>query len=248
MPNSILFIAASLSLFIPLAPVDPTPRAAPADKPLQVNDVVYVHASSSLTLRKTPSKEGLKIASVPANGTPLTVVALPEPGSAYIAETIGTFAVKGGWVVVKTQAGQEGYLFDGYLSRYKPLQREKMDGSVSLMDAFYRTISPVKGKRTSLPATNGTIERYQYFYADGARFEEQYYEGGATQILELPKDKFTMQEVLVLFRTAWFGKEKTKGSYDAAKQQLTIDGDGGYSQVIIQPKGNRWMLKFSTAD
>ncbi|MBN8823244.1 MULTISPECIES: hypothetical protein [unclassified Spirosoma] len=244
MVKSILVIPTLSSLLTFLSSI----VLAPTDKPFQVNDIVYVHASNSLTLRKTASKDGVKIASVPANGAALTVVSLPEPGSSYTAETIGSFAVKGGWVAVKTRDGQQGYLFDGYLSRYKPLQRDKMDGSVSLMDAFYRTISPVKGKRTTLPATNGTIERYQYLYADGARFEEQYYEGGATQLLELPKEKFTMQEVLVLFRTAWFGKEKTKGTYDAAKQQLTIDGEGGYSQLIIQPKGNRWNLKFSTAD
>ncbi|GAB4033953.1 SH3 domain-containing protein [Spirosoma gilvum] len=239
---------ALLSFCLSFSSNDCSTVQALTDKPLQVSDIVYVHTANSLTLRKTASKDGVKVTSVPANGSPLTVLALPEPGNQYTAETIGAFAVKGGWVAVKTRDGQEGYLFDGYLSRYKPLQREKMDGSVSLIDAFYRTISPVKGKKTILPATNGTIERYQYMYADGARFEEQYYEGGATQLLEVPKEKFTMQEVLILFRTAWFDKEKTTGTYEAAKQKLTVNGEGGYSQLIIQPKGNRWSLQFSTAD
>ncbi|WP_460941700.1 SH3 domain-containing protein [Spirosoma daeguense] len=219
-----------------------------SEKPLQTNDVIYIHASNGLMLRKTAAKDGAKVVLVPYDGSPLTVLAPPEKGIRYVAETIGAFQVSGGWVKVKTSRGQEGFLFDGYLSRYKPLDVAKSDGSVSMIDAFYRTISPIKGKRTTLPKLEGTIERYQYTYADGARFEEQQYEGGDTQFLELPKDKFSTQEALVLFRALWFQKEKTTATYEAARQRLTIDSEGGYSQLIIQPKGNRWVLQFSVAD
>ncbi|GAB3953877.1 hypothetical protein GCM10028805_38490 [Spirosoma harenae] len=219
-----------------------------ADKPLQVNDKVYLHSTGGLILRKTPAKDGEKITLLPFNGQPLTVIAAPESDKPYTAEQIGAFAVKGNWVKVKTERGLEGYLFDGYLSRYQPINSEKMDGSIDVIDGFYRTISPVKGKRTTLPPTKGAIERYQQLYTDGARFEEQQYQGGVTHFLELPQTKFTLQEAFVLFRAAWFAKEKTTGKYDAAKQQLTIDGVDGYSQLIIQPKGDRWLLQFSSAD
>ncbi|MBD2701193.1 SH3 domain-containing protein [Spirosoma sp. BT702] len=248
MPKLVLIFSVLLRiLFLPEYPATPN-ATLPADKPLQASDIVYVHAPNGLTLRKTAAKDGAKVALVPFDGSPLTVLSPPEPGVLYTAETIGAFAVKGGWVNVKTKTGQEGYLFEGYLSRYKPLNTEKIDGEVSMIDAFYRTISPVKGKRTTLPKKEGTIERYQYVYTDGARFEEQQYEGGITQFLELPKEKFTMPEVLVLFRALWFQKEKTTATFDAAKQRLTLDSEGGYSQLIIQPKGNLWSLQFSTAD
>ncbi|MVM38807.1 hypothetical protein GO730_16760 [Spirosoma sp. HMF3257] len=228
--------------------VKPTGATPYLEKPLQVNDIVYIHAPNGLTLRKTGAKDGTKVALVPFNGASLTVVSPPEPGVQYVAETIGGFAVKGGWVNVKTSEGLEGYLFEGYLSRYKPLNVNKLEGNVATMDGFYRTISPLKSKRTTLPSINGSTERYQYVYADGTRFEEQQFPGGGTQILDLPAEKFTLQEALVLFRTAWFGKEKTTGTYDTAKQRLTIIAEGGYTQLTIQPKGNRLVLRFETAD
>ncbi|GAB3705964.1 hypothetical protein GCM10027592_39000 [Spirosoma flavus] len=246
MPKIFLLISVLLFYVLPLKHVATSNYRSLIDRPLQPKDIVYVHAPNGLTLRKTAAKDGAKVVLVPFDGAPLTVLTSPE--DQYTAETIGAFKIKGGWVNVRTKAGQEGYLFEGYLSRHKPLNMEKMDGAVSMIDAFYRTISPVKGKRTTLPKKDGNIERYQYVYADGARFEEQQYEGGVTQFLELPKEKFTMQEVLVLFRTLWFQKEKTTATFDAAKQRLTLDSEGGYSQLIIQPKGNQWNLQFSTAD
>lgn len=218
------------------------------DKPLQVNDIVYIQAPNGLTLRKTPAKDGEKVALLPFNGAPLTVLAPASPASSFTAETIGTFAIKGGWAQVKTKDGLVGYLFDGYLSRYAPIPAEKRNEDLPLMDAFYRTISLPKGKPTKLPAKQGTIERTQQYYTDGTRFEMMQYEGGAAQLLELPADKFSMQEALVLFRAVWFKKEKTSGTYNATQKRLVITGDGGYTEFTLQSKGNRLVLQFSVAD
>lgn len=89
-------------------------------------DTLYVHAPSGLVLRKTPSKNGKKIASVPRDGRLLKVLEPADPGNRFTAEKIGSFELSGGWVKVKTTRGEEGWLFEGYLSRYPPLSKNRM--------------------------------------------------------------------------------------------------------------------------
>lgn len=222
------------------------PLISGTSQPLKVGEVVYVHAPAGLTLRKTSSKDGAKVALV-SYAASLTVLTIPVSSAPFKAESIGSFAVSGGWVKIKTRDGQEGYLFDGYLLRYPPALNEPQDG-VDLIDWAYRTLAPPKGKRITLPQIEGTMERYKQAYADGASFELQAYEGGSTQILDVPKGKLTMQEALVFFRPVWFLKEKTTATYDSAKQRLEVNGVDGTSQFTIQAKGTRWLLRFATAD
>ncbi|GAB4021127.1 hypothetical protein GCM10028808_65000 [Spirosoma migulaei] len=222
------------------------PLISGTSQPLKVGDVVYVHAPAGLTLRKTNSRDGAKVALV-SYAASLTILAMPDSSAPYKAESIGSFAVSGGWVKVKTRDGLEGYLFDGYLLRYPPSLNEPQDG-VDLIDWAYRTLSPSKGKRATLPPIDGTLERYKQIFVDGASFELQAYPGGSTQILDISKSKLTMQEALIFFRPIWFLKEKTTATYDSVKQRLEVHGEEGISQFTIQSKGTRLLLRFATAD
>lgn len=213
---------------------------------LKIGGVLYVHTPGGLVLRKTPSKEGEKIMNVPLDGRPLTVLELPDPSNQYVAEKIGRFEVSGGWVKVRTEGGQEGYLFEGYLSRFPPLT--KMDfGQDSYIEGFYTHISRPKGERKPLPEQPGLIEGYRQEFEDGAVFQFEYYEGGVTHHLYLPADKFTVQEALVLFRPLWF-KGKTKGEYDAAAKKITLTDVDGYQYMSIEPKNRQLVLEFAAAD
>ncbi|MFN4079390.1 MAG: SH3 domain-containing protein [Saprospiraceae bacterium] len=227
--------------------------AAPASKPseahtLKVGGVLYVHAPSGLVLRKTPSKDGEKIMNLPMNGEPLTVLELPDPANRYVAERMGSFEVSGGWVKVRTNDGKEGYLFEGYLSRYLPQIEEPEADIDSYVEAFYARISRPKGERKPLPQKPGLVEGYRQEFEDGAVFQFEYYEGGVTHHFYLPADKFTVQEAFVLFRPLWFWSAKTKGEYDAATKRLTITDIEGYQHMSIEPKDGQLLLEFSSAD
>ncbi|MBO0934392.1 hypothetical protein [Fibrella aquatilis] len=216
-------------------------------QPLKVGDKVYSHAPNGLTLRKTPAKDGLKVALIPYNAAPLLVLTLPDPTTRFAAESIGTFAIEGGWMNVRTRDGQEGYLFSGYLSTHPPAIEEPEEG-IEPTEWFYQTLSPLAGKHKKLPPINGSNTHYQQDYADGAQFELQVFEGGATQILTIPAGKFSMQEAFVLFRPVWFGTSQTTGHYVAQKKFLTINSDGGMTQLTMQQTGNRLIMTFRVAD
>lgn len=182
------------------------------------------------------------------NGEPLTVLELPDPANRYVAERIGSFEVAGGWVKVRMNDGKEGYLFDGYLSRYPPQLEEPEEDIDSYVEAFYARISRPKGERKPLPQKPGLVEGYRQEFEDGAVFLFEYYEGGVTHSFYLPADKFTMQEALVLFRPFWFRDTKTKGEYDAATKILTITNAEGYEHMSIAPKNGQLLMEFSSAD
>lgn len=224
-------------------------------KPLKVGDTLYVYATGNLILRETPSKTGKKIASVPF-GSAVKVLALPERANQYVAEKIGSFALSGGWVKVKTPEGKIGYLFEGYLMPYTPHLESSEEG---IYDAEWFYPSQFSGPRTALPlsAQTGMIEHFKRNYLDGAVFEQQGFQGGVTQFLFLPPGKFTMQQALVLGRNLFFSTSdnqgnitlmNTKGTYDETTQLITIQSTDGYEQFTLQSRDGRLVLAFNSAD
>lgn len=207
-------------------PSAPKTAAAPA-----LYDTLYVHAPSGLVLRKTPSKDGKKIASVPRDGRPLKVLEPADPGNRFTAEKIDSFELSGGWVKVQTPGGEEGWLFDGYLSRYPPILG-KSPAPYEAGEWFYRKVSPVKGERKLFSEMEET-EGYRQWYKDSTFYETLHHPEGDYERLLLPPGKMTMQEALVLFRPLWFGGAKTFAIYDAAKRRLNVS-DAGDKQLVIE--------------
>ncbi len=195
-------------------------------------DTLYVHAPSGLVLRKTPSKNGKKIASVPRDGRLLKVLEPADPGNRFTAEKIGSFELSGGWVKVKTTRGEEGWLFEGYLSRYPPLLEKSNDPCCLAGELFYRSVSPAKGERISFSELEET-EGHRQGYLDGAFYETLFHAAGEYERFLLPAGKMTMQEALVLFRSLWFGSTKTFSKYDAAKRRLNVFSTDGQKQNLV---------------
>lgn len=231
----------------PPAPVPPPqPEAQEASK-LPVGSKVFVHAVNGLVLRQTPAADGAKLGNVPPDGTPLEVVLSPDPANIYVAETLGPYEVKGGWVKVRTAQNKEGYLFEGYLSRYAPLV-EQHDDTLSSIEAFYQTVAAPRGKPRAVPAKNGAIEGHVQEYADGARYEFEFYEGGVTHNLYLPAGGFTLPEALVIFRSLWFGKNKTTTSYNEPTKTVMVMDVDGYQALELKKEKDGVVLKFQSAD
>lgn len=220
---------------------------APKAAKLPVGSKVYVHAVNGLVLRQTPSADGAKLGNVPLNGSPLEVLASPDPANMYVAETYGPHEVKGGWVKVRTSDNKEGYLFEGYLSRYAPLAKAP-EGTLSSIEAFYQTVAAPKGKPQTVPAKNGAIEGSVQGYADGARYELEFYEGGVTRNLFLPPGGFTLPEALVIFRSLWFGKDKTTTTYNEPTKTVMVLDVEGYHALELKMEKDSVILKFQSAD
>lgn len=231
----------------PVVPVVTPQPEAPKAASLPVGSKVYVHAANGLVLRQTPEPDGAKLGNVPLDGSPLEVLASPDPGNVYVAETHGPYEVKGGWVKVRTAANKEGYLFEGYLSRHAPLLKAP-EGTLTNIEAFYQTVAAPKGNPETVPAQNGSMEGRRQRYADGAVYELEFYEGGVSHNLFLPSGTFTLPEALVIFRSLWFGKDKITTTYnEPTKTVMALDADG-YHALELKMEKNGILLKFQSAD
>lgn len=243
----LLLLAFSACKNEPAAPAPAPQPEAPKAAALPVGSKVYVHAVNGLVLRQTPAPDGAKLGNVPFDGSPLEVLVSPDPANVYVAETLGPYEVKGGWVKVRTAQNKEGYLFEGYLSRYAPLIKEP-EGTLTNIEAFYQTVSAPKGKPQTLPAQNGSMEGSRQLYADGAMYELEFYEGGVTHNLYLPSGGFTLPEALVIFRSLWFGKSNTTTSYNEPTKTVMVSDMDGIQNLELQMEKDGVMLKFHSAD
>jgi hypothetical protein len=247
-----LFMQSNLLIFAQTSSLANSGRSS---KSFSVGDTLYVHATSNLILRKSPSKTGEKITSV-LFGAAVKVLELPDPANLYVAERIGSFELSGGWVKVKTFEGKMGYLFEGYLMPYAPKLESSEEG---FYDAEWFYPSRFDGPRIELPLSpeKGLIEHFKRRYKDGAEFEQQGFEGGVTQLLYLPKGKFSMQQALVLARNLFFSTTdkngnvtlmNTKAEYDTAKKILTVQSIDGYDHCSIQTQGGQLLITSNSAD
>lgn len=206
---------------------------------------LYVHAADGSVLRKTPAKDGEKIAVVPRDTVPVTVLVPPDPGQRYVAEKAGPFELSGGWFKVRTASGQEGYLFEGYLLPFPPL-KEWPGGDMMEVEVAYSYLSkPTKRERLEEP---DLLEGYRQYYQDGAICDTKIYNGGSTFIFSIPASSLMPQQALVLFRPLWFREVASPIRYDPDVGGVVISGDGGYSFMSVVLKGDRVVVELGAAD
>jgi hypothetical protein len=218
----------------------PAAAVAPAEPPAaetkSANEELYVHAANGLVLRKTPSKDGEKIATLTYGSLPVTALDQAKIAERFVAEKFDGQNIEGGWRRVRTHDGQEGYLFEGYLSRYPPVIESAEEG-VEDLDWFYRTISPIQGGRGKTAQANAD-EGYTQNYADGARFDAAYFPGGVTYLLDIPDGKMSFQEAFVVLRTFCFPEGKgVKSSYDRkADAFVALKETEGFTELSVRRK------------
>lgn len=158
-------------------------------------DQLFVYAKSGLTLRDTPDPNGAKIATV-ANHTAVTVEdSEPFKHAHTVTEPCG-LKIGGHWVKVKVD-GKQGYLFDGYLLKFRPLVDEDLD-------TYWNSYSKVKTTTTEPPKNDVNYYGYSHtVWENGVDYESSGYEGGSNSHLILPKSMFTYEEAY-LFAVADF--------------------------------------------
>lgn len=206
---------------------------------------LYVHAANGAVLRKTPAKDGEKIAVVPRDTVPVMVLAPADPSQRYVAEKAGPFELSGGWVKVRTASDQEGYLFEGYLLPFPPVKGWPGGDMMEVEVAYSYLSKPSKREKLEEP---DLLEGYRQHYQDGAFCDTKIYNGGSTLIFSIPASSLTPQQALVLFRPLWFREVAGPIEYDPDLGGVAISGDGGYGFMSVVLKGDRVVVELGAAD
>lgn len=239
-----LFLLLSLCLWASCGPKKESRSESEASTSTGVQRL-YVHAADGAVLRKTPSKDGEKIAVVPRDTVPVTVLAPADPSQRYVAEKAGPFELSGGWVKVHTASGQEGYLFEGYLLPFPPV-KEWPGGDMMEVEVAYSYVSkPTKREKIEEP---DLLEGYRQHYQDGAICDTKIYHGGTTVIFSVPASSLTPQQALVLFRPLWFREVAEPIRYEPDLGGVAISGDGGYGFMSVVLKSDRVVVELGAAD
>ncbi|WP_373552066.1 SH3 domain-containing protein [Haliscomenobacter sp.] len=172
-------------------------------------DKLTVHAASGLILRETAAPTGKKILTV-EYGSLVTVQAEGLKKTPHSVTVFTGFTIKGFWVKVKTADGKTGFVFDGYLSKYKTPGSLPNGDDPNADDADAGTIqerylqmhSPRKGAKVNLPKGETRYDRYKVAYTNGAEVEADMGEGGSAYTIKFNKE-MTIEEAYLIGKAMW---------------------------------------------
>lgn len=172
-------------------------------------DKLTVHAASGLILRETAAPTGTKVMTVDY-GSLLTVQAEGLKKTPHSVTIFPGFTIKGFWVKVKTANGKTGFVFDGYLSKYKTPSSLPNGDDPNADDADAGTIqerylqmhSPRKGAKVNLPKGETRYDRYKVTYTNGAEVEADMGEGGSSYTIKFNKE-MTIEEAYLIGKAMW---------------------------------------------
>lgn len=214
----------------------------------KAGDKLTVLAKSGLSLRSNPNSQGKKKSTLPF-GTIVTVDAEGLRVTSHEVEEFKGYTIKGHWVKVKAN-GEEGWVFDGYLSHLKVIPSSQEAKGVSadrdMFDALYSQTSTRKGERKE--TNKGTDYTYEQGYEDGTSLTVKRYEGGSQRIILLKKG-ISQEEAFLWGRAAWFQGTVGSQKYNGKTKHIRINGtDNDPRAMRVIPKGDRWEIHFDLAD
>lgn len=223
------------------ASTDQDADAANDAQPKQVGrykagDVLYVYANSGLVLRDKPDQAGAKLTTVAARTKVDVIDEAPFTTAFATTEPCG-LEIKGFWVKVKA-LGKEGYLFDGFLLKQRPISDEDTE-------AYWNSFSKTKSHTDEPPQEENGPNYYVYSkteWENGVRYESSGYEGGSNSTLTLPKGMFTFQEAYIFNQFGYDPQDENpyKCKYDAAKKLVDCvsKDELAYTSVEEKPDGS----------
>jgi len=218
-----------------------------------VGDKLFVHASSGLILRETASPTGKKIQTLDM-GTLVTVLKDGFRTTAHSVSPFEGYAIKGYWVKVSTPNGKQGFVFDGYLSKYKTVAmlpngddpNAKDNDATTIQERFLMMQADRKGKRIEMQKGEGRYEHYRILFTNNADLEVNTGEGGSTYIIRFGKET-TVEEAYLIGKEMWMENvDKVKSSI--SKGVITLESEDGLYLVEVQNKGGIVHLSMSHAD
>ena len=172
-------------------------------------DKLTVHAASGLILRETAAPTGTKVMTVDY-GSLLTVQAEGLKKTAHSVTVFPGFTIKGFWVKVKTANGKTGFVFDGYLSKYKTpgsLPNDDDSDVGTIQERYLKMHSPAKGAKVNLPKGETRYDRYKVAYTNGAEVEVDMGEGGSSYTIRF-NPGMTVEEAYLIGKAMWMEDEE----------------------------------------
>jgi hypothetical protein len=209
-------------------------------------DQLHVLAPSGLILRKTPDPQGERVATL-ALGDVLTAQKENFKKKPHVVEEFKGFKIKGFWVKVRTASGQEGYVFDGYLSKLPAPNAvgEDPDGASALVELYLLNHTQKKGKRIDLPKAETRYERYRQLFKNGSEAEVDSGEGGSMQQIKFAQG-ITLEEGYLIGKSLWLKDMKVKPSI--SKGKITVNSDDELFQIKVENRGSIIVLSMAHAD
>lgn len=209
-------------------------------------DELYVLAEKGLVLRKTGDLKGERILTL-NTGDAVTVQKTDFKKKPFTAEEFKGFNIKGFWVKVRTADGKEGYVFDGYLSKYKAPTRvaDDTNSGYSTAELFLIRNSEKKGDKIVLPKTDTRYERYRQLFKNGSEAEIDNGEGGNSQKITFQKG-ITMEEAYLIGKGLWLKGMKVKSVI--AKGKITVTSDDELWAIEVSNRSGITTLLMQHAD
>jgi len=187
-------------------------------------DELFVHAGSGLVLRKTPDPKGERILTLNF-GDVVKVLKIDFKSKPYSVIAFKGFTINGFWVKVSTAKGDEGYVFDGYLSKYRASAANLDDMSgYSIAENYLLSNSEKKGGRVDLPKSDNRYERYKQLFKNGSEVEIDNGEGGSSQKITFQKG-ITLEEAYLIGKALWLKDMKAKSSFVNGKITITSEDE-----------------------
>lgn len=176
---------------------------SPAIGPYQSGDQLYVCAFHGLNLRDKPSPKAQKTRTIPYGAAIVVLDSVRQ--QRFSVEEVKGFSIRGYWSKVR-YGKMEGWIFDGYLSKYPPVRQVKEDGNWT--ENFVRYGTREFGLRSrqrlrldSDAPTRDTLNyRDVYTFNNGIVYEERHGSGDggwAGQRFQMPE--FSMEECYLFF-------------------------------------------------
>jgi len=203
-----------------------------------IGDKLYVYTPDGLSLREEADPKG-KLILIAAYGEEVTVVVDSKPRTSFTSGNI-----PGAWVKVK-HADKSGYMFNGLLSRFKPMPVTTPDKELDAFKAYLKGQFKLQ-KETKTPPDPIYVEYDKLELDNGISCEHKIYEGGASITTKFPAKSFTFQEVFLLARIAYpefFTEKKCDYKVDHMKCELNE-----LTSLEIKKDGNFFVVLSGVAD
>jgi hypothetical protein len=222
-----------------LSAIDTTAQYSAFSQVYQPGSKLFVHALQGLSLRIDSDLKAKAIKVVPF-GAEVEVVSDPKP-----KEQITNSNILGTWVKVK-HGTDNGYMFDGFLSRLKSMDLPKHERYPSELIDYLKLIYKVEIDTDKSPNPS-YIEYRSIEFTNGVEYESKSYEGGVVFIVNFPTALITFQEVYLLARVAYPEIFKANDCpYQA--ENMTCDIDDGLKSLELKILGDHYSMFYGIAD
>jgi len=204
----------------------------------KAGDKLYVYTRDGLSLREQPDPKG-KLILVAPYGDEVTVQPDSNPRITFTSSNI-----PGAWVRVK-HLDKTGYMFNGFLSRLKPIKNSTTERyREDLYNYLKQEFKLVEETKSPPEAIYNSYLKMEL--GNGATYETKDYEGGSTITVRFPIKVITYQEVFLFARLVYpeFFINK-KCDYKIDNTTCEVDEN---ASLTIKKEGSYYSIFYSFAD